>query len=49
MTEDQKAALKALYEIECKIADAEGEDACDGPWCEAREAVKKAFKESGDE
>lgn len=40
-----KEALAALLEIKCKV-DAEG---CDGPWCTAREKIKKAFSLGQDE
>jgi len=41
MTEAQKKALQLLFTINCQI-DSKG---CDGPWCHARDEIRKAFEE----
>lgn len=49
VTEQQKEAMKALFEIECRMAEGTGTDTCDGPWCGARDKIREAFKETEDE
>jgi len=46
MTDSQKEAMQALFEIECKIADENEVDICEGPWCSARSKIRAAFKET---
>lgn len=46
MTEEQKKAMQALFEIECRMAEGTGSDDCDGPWCSARSKIREAFKET---
>ena len=46
MQEKQLASLKALLDIECKVAAEKDEDGvitCEGPWCKARKAIGLAF------
>lgn len=41
MTEEQRQAVNALVEVDCKMA-ASG-NSCGGPWCTARVAILQAF------
>lgn len=46
MTDDQKEALEALMDVECKI----DPDGCEeGHWCQARQQVVEAFGLDKDE